>query len=118
MKTTPEQRAYSRGYHAGRKELASTQAETRKVMQGLVDRAQRAEANIGLGQCHQCRHWLRHEARTQWGRCRSNESSAGVKPYPWPWFAFDNDKPGLQPVPYTSQDFGCILFENIREQNS
>lgn len=110
MKTTAEKRAYARGYNAGTKIREASREADRQVMTSLIERAQRAEAAAGLGCCANCQHWQRESVRTKWGECHSRNLK-GNKPWPWPWFRLDVDMPTKQlPLPFTSEDFGCVLF--------
>jgi hypothetical protein len=106
-----ETRAYNRGYGAGARNAEKKVLRAHHALLEMQERAERAEASLGLGRCDACCHWKReqHAANEcRWGWCTLSEQNVGVD---WPWRGTPNQKIA------TKENFGCIRFKTLADGN-
>ena len=101
MATSPDyKRGYSKGYHAAKCACVKQRSHLGTTIAELLERAKRAEAGLGLGECAGCLHWQREE-HCYWGWCLLTED---VVTLDWPWRGEPHQKIS------TKENFGCIRF--------
>lgn len=96
------QRGYSKGYNTGVRQIADVRQEYQDAVDAFRERAERAEAGLGLGLCQDCKHWQRgNDGAAKWGLCGLTDK---MVTWPWPWRG-DPD----QQI-HTQERFGCVRF--------
>lgn len=101
MSSPDYKRGYSRGYSTGTRNIAEVRKQYADALDAFRERAERAEAGLGLGLCRACQHW-RRESQAAWGTCTLAES---ILSWPWPWRGDDNK------AIHTQENFGCVRFQ-------
>jgi hypothetical protein len=94
-------RGYSKGTYAGERDIAKVRSDCAAAIDAFRERAERAEAGLGLGVCGACRHWRRERA-CAWGTCALTEDILTLS---WPW----RGEPQQKII--TQENFGCVRFQ-------
>lgn len=103
MVNTPDyKRGYSKGYSTGIRQIADVRQECRGAVDAFRERAERAEAGLGLGICQNCKHWQRGKGNAKWGLCTLTDK---MVTWPWPW----RGQPEQEIL--TQERFGCVRFQ-------
>ena len=107
--TSPDwKRGYQLGYNRGGRNVTARQETLHQMITDMRERAERAEAGLGLGMCSECAHWQRHEPvgaqKYRWGWCLLTEA---IETDNWPWRGDPDQKIA------TKENFGCVRFRRI-----
>lgn len=108
MPSDDYKRGYSKGYQSGCRRNDANIAEANARAEQAAKRAERAEAQHGVGHCESCAFWKRggdslSAHMCAWGECRVPNPCAGT---PWGSWARESDARPL----ITTPRFGCLLF--------
>lgn len=107
--TSPDwKRGYQLGYNRGKQNETTHQETLHGMITDLRERAERAEADLGLGMCSECAHWKRHKPvrghEYKWGWCLLTEV---IETDNQSWRGDPDQKIA------TKENFGCIKFRKI-----
>lgn len=102
MSTSEHQRGYAKGYQAGKKRGYRFIDRLLDGAKQMRERAERAEAGLGIGLCAHCKFWTRRTDTTKWGRCSLPQRTSTDLP----WIYVEPRSGTLD----TSEAFGCIRF--------